>query len=80
MGSVSTGYIIHTDSGEPLYSHIIGFRWPESIHMQKVIPFYLNDLVLQLSHTAYQAEGMCLYMYSELSSTLRTLPCRARVA
>ena len=60
-------------------SHTV--RWPISIHVRKVIPFYLNDPVLQSSQTGYQTEGMMsLYMYSELFLTMRTVPYRAGVA
>ena len=38
----------------------ITLRWPISIHVQKVIPFYLNYLVLQFSQTGYKTEGMSL--------------------
>ena len=38
----------------------ITLRWPISIHVRKVIPFYLNDPVLQFSQTGYQTEGMSL--------------------
>ena len=48
--------------------------------MRKVIPFYLNDPMLQSSQTGYQTEGMSLQMCSDLFLTLRTLPSRARVA
>ena len=38
----------------------ITFRWPISTHVRKVIPFYLNDPVLQFSQTGYQTVGMSL--------------------
>ena len=41
------------------HSHMT-LRCPISIHVQKVIPFDLNDLVLQLSQTGYQTECMSL--------------------
>ena len=63
------------------HSHIT-LRWPSSIHVQKVIPSYLNDTVLQSSQTGYQIKGMSLQMqaYSEFLLTLKTLPGRAGLA
>ena len=55
---MSTGYIIKWWA--TLTSCHITLRWPISIHVQKVIPFYLNDPVLQFSQTGYQTEGMSL--------------------
>ena len=42
-------------------AHVILYNGePLSIHVRKVIPFYLNDPVLQFSHTGYQTESMSL--------------------
>ena len=38
----------------------ITLRWPISIHVRKVIPFYFDFPVLQFSQTGYQTEGMSL--------------------
>ena len=56
-------------SGEPL-SNQAEMAYLNTV--QKVIPFYLNVSVLQISQTGYQ-------MYSDFFLTLRTLSCCAGV-
>ena len=49
------------------------------LNTKRYIPF-LKDPVLQFSQIGYQSEGMGLWMYSEISMGLRTLPCWAELA
>ena len=55
MMSLTTGYIIQW--WPTLTSHP---KWPISIHAQKLIPFYSDDLVLQHSQTGNERQSKML--------------------